>query len=100
MCFSNFHFPLEILTLIMRSPPWWGQQQLRQRVSDWEQEQEPWMHADVTCYIELESDTAGHLTGRPELTPPKLSSQGGREENGGRSREALDGTAAPLLGSG
>lgn len=55
------------------------------------------MHADVTCYIELESDTAGHLTGRPELTPPKLSSQGGRRENGWRSREALDGTAAHLL---
>lgn len=97
MCFSNFDFPLEILTLIMRSSPWWGQQQLRQHVSDWEQEQEPWMHADVTCYIELESDTAGHLTGRPELTPPKLSSQGGRRENGWRSREALDGTAAHLL---
>lgn len=84
----------------MRSPPWWGQQQLRQRVSDWEQEQEPWMHADVTCYSELESDTAGHLTGRPELTPPKLSSQGGGGENGWRSREALDGTATHLLGSG
>ena len=58
------------------------------------------MHADVTCYIELESDTSRHLTRRPELTPPKLSSQEGRGENGWRSREALDGTAAHLLGSG
>lgn len=33
------------------------------------------MHADVTCYIEPESDTAGDFTKRPELTPPKLSSK-------------------------
>lgn len=35
------------------------------------------MHADVTCYIELESDTAGDFPRRPELTPPKLSSKEG-----------------------
>lgn len=56
------------------------------------------MHADVTCYIEPESDTAGGLTRRPELTPPKLSSKEGRGDCLEVQR-SLDQAAVHLHGS-
>lgn len=56
------------------------------------------MLADVTCYTEPESDTAGDLTKRPELTPPKLLSK----EGGGdwlEVQRSVDEAAVHLPGS-